>query len=884
MSAALARHDRVIESLVAQHGGRVVRPRGEGDSRFAVFGRPSDAISAACAIQVALTREQWALAEPLRVRMAIHTGEGELRTGDYYGPAVNHCARLRAAAHGGQVLVSTVTADLVREALVSDVELSDLGEYQLKDLERPEHIWQLEHPDLQTDFPPLTVGSPRNHNLQHQLSSFVGRKDAIAKLRGLLVHARLITLVGPGGIGKTRLALEAVRSNAEIVFVDLAPHSDGGELPAVVAAALDIHEQPRLSFLDLLIANLAPRSILLILDNCEQIVAATSELVDQLLWSCPQLRILATSREPLAVHGEQVWMVQPLSVGTSAGSPASGEAEQLFAERARLVQPDFTLDAPNARGVTEICRHLDGIPLAIELAAARVRVLGVQGIAAHLDERLWRLRTESRGVPGRQRTLGSAIQWSYDLLTQPEQAFFRCLAVFVGGWTLDAAEAIWACTDRGSDTLDLLARLVDKSLVQAEPVSDGSVRYRFLDTIREFAQDRLRATDKMPAACQRHAAYFLRLLQEVESKLWGAEAEVRVKELEPELENLRTAFEWLIDSGDGQDAITLGAALERFWLLGGRYTEGQQWIARLLKLRRAEDQTLVRAKLLRAQARLFDFQGDPAAAQPVAEEALALTQQHGLEIEIARSLLVLATTVQTRGDFAEARRLLEEATRVSRDAEAHIELVDALHYLGGDALAAGDFVRAHAIADECLASARETGYALGVARAEWVLGSIAYFEHDLHAARLHLVASMDASHELNATRQFLKAAVWLGHVAADEEDYPGCASLLSQIKDLGQQLGDSEVSCLFLEGTVHCAAVSHQPQLALRLAAAAEVYREAISAVLFPVMASLLDQWLAPARKELGPERAGSLWETGRSLSMREALAEASGWVCAQIQ
>jgi predicted ATPase/DNA-binding CsgD family transcriptional regulator len=712
------------------------------------------------------------------------------------------------------------------------------------------------------------------------LTSFVGREKEVVEVRRLLGVTRLLTLTGSGGIGKTRLALEVGRTCEDIAFVDLAPESEGRLISALVAAALGIHEQPRVSFLDLLIANLASRSMLLILDNCEHVIAACSELVDQLLRSCGQLRILATSREPLAVYGERVWVVPPLSYGGSPDLPASGEAEQLFAERARLVQRDFTFDAQNAKGVTELCRHLDGIPLAIELAAARVRVLGVQGIAARLDERLRLLRTESQGVPLRHRTLVSAIEWSYDLLTPTEQAFLCRLSTFVGGWTASAAEMIWDSADNvPGEALDLLTHLVDKSLVQVEQLPDGDVRYRFLEMIREFALVRLRATDDMQPVCRRHAVYFLRFSEQVEPNLWGPAAEEWIRRLEQELDNARAALEWLITSHARRDAVTMGAAMGRFWLLCGRYTEGQQWILRILDLGSdPADPTLVRAKLLRAHASLSAFQGDFAAAKPLAEEALAITRQHGSEIETARSLLVLANTVQNHGDFAEARRLLEEAAATSRRAGGDVELVDALHYLGGNAFAAGNFARARAIADECLASAARAGYARGVARAEWVLGSIAYFERDLHAARLHLEASTDSSFELNAWWEAVQACVWLSHVVCDEGDFVRCASLLMQIRNLGQQLGDSEVSCLFLEGTVHFAAVSGQPELALRLAAAAEAHREAIGLVLFPVMSELVHHWLAPASRKLGRHRTKLLWAAGRGLSLPEALTEASKW------
>jgi class 3 adenylate cyclase len=423
MSAALARHDKLIESLVARHGGLVVRPRGEGDSHFAVFGRPSDAISAACAIQIALTREEWALAEPLRVRMALHTGDGEVRMGDYYGPAVNHCARLRAAAHGGQVLVSTVTADLVREALASDVGLQDLGEHQLKDLERPEHIWQLMHPELPADFPQLSLENPGNHNLQHQLSSLVGREQAVDELRRLLVGARLLTLTGPGGIGKTRLALGV----AEIVLpdytdgvwlVELAPLSDPALVPATVAATLGVRESNR-PLTDQLTDVLRSKAMLLVLDNCERVISACAELCQCLLQAGQDLQILATSREPLGVTGETIWRVPGLAF------PAVGEADtfhkpletaamQLFTERAVAVAPSFRMSDHTA-AVADVCRQLDGIPLAIELAAARITALTPEQIAERVSDRFRLLVSRSRTVPRRQQTLRATMDWSYDL-------------------------------------------------------------------------------------------------------------------------------------------------------------------------------------------------------------------------------------------------------------------------------------------------------------------------------------------------------------------------------------------------------------------------------------------------------------------------------------
>ncbi len=712
------------------------------------------------------------------------------------------------------------------------------------------------------------------------LTSFVGRAREVAEVRRLLSGTRLLTLTGPGGIGKTRLALEAVQSSGDVAFVDLAPQSDRGLVPAAVAAALGVREQSRVSLLDLLVAGLITRHAVLILDNCEHLVTACSELADHLLRACPQLHILATSRQPLAVAGEQLWPVPPLPVGESTDSEtaATSDAVRLFEARARLVQHDFALGDRRTAIAAEVCRRLDGIPLAIELAAARVRVLGLEGLAARLGERLRLYTTETRGVPARQRTLRTAIDWSYDLLSEPEQAFFRQVSVFTGGWTVAAAEATCGFTDESpSDAaLDLLARLVDRSLVQVESVPNAVVRYGLLETIREYALEQLRASGEEAALRQRHAGYILALAEEAEPELWGARPEAWVTRLEPDLDNIRAALQWSIDSGDGHTALKLGAALGRFWLMTGRNREGQVGVTRLLGLACAEEPTLVRAKLLRANASLWAFQGDAAAAQPLAEASLELMRRLGPEIDVARTLNVLGDTVQTRGDLAAARRILDEAVAVSRRAGATVELVDALHYLGGDALAAGEYDRARAYGDECLALAQQAGYSRGAARALWALGSIRYIEHDGESARLQLEASIVASRELGAWWEIAQASAWLGHVEADAGEHAASAMLFAQTRELGQQLGDKELFCTFLEGAAHLAAAVGQPERALRLAGAAATQREAIDSVLFPALGSLLHRWLAPARTALGSAGTTSMLAAGRALSLEQALAEAS--------
>jgi len=728
---------------------------------------------------------------------------------------------------------------------------------------------------------------PIRTNLPAELTSFIGRERELDELTRLLSTSRLLTLTGPGGIGKTRLALRVAAASLDrfsngVWLVRLETLTDPNLIPGAIASMLHIGDQPGRSHLDILSDAIGSRPLLLVLDNCEHLIEACAELAQALLQVCPRLHILATSREPVRVAGEQLWPVAPLTVSRSGRSDGAdtSDAVRLFAERAWLVQPDFVLDDRNAAYVTEVCRRLDGIPLAIELAAARLRILGIEGLAARLDERLQLLRSESRGVPARQQTLRAAIDWSYDLLNEEEQASLRRLSVFVGGWTATAADAIRGSTKvRPTHMVDLLDRLVDKSLVHVEPALDGAVRYGLLETMRAYALDQLRASGEVAAVRRRHAQHYLELAEEAELELTGPRPEKVLNRLEQDLDNCRAALESSFDAADPWDALRLAAALAPFWLMTGRYAEGRTWVSRSLRLACANTPTPLRARLLLADANLALFQGDAVAAQPSAEAALELTRRLGPEIDVARSLVVLGDLAQTRRDFGAGRRYLDEAVAVSRNAGATIVLVDALHYLSGDALAAGNYHRARTLVSECLAIAQQAGYRRGVARALWGLGSISYIEHDARAARRQLEASLAAARELGDRWVTAQAATWLAHLEADEGHHAAAASLLGQTLELGKQLGDAHTLCAFLEGAAHLAAASGQAERAPRLAGAAAAHREAKESFLFPVLVSLVDQWLAPARSALGVRRAKAATAEGRALSFDQALAEAAALV-----
>jgi predicted ATPase/class 3 adenylate cyclase len=535
MRPALVRHDALISETVHRQGGTVIRSRGEGDSLFAVFARATDAVAAAGAAQQQLQAEKWSTPTPLRVRMALHTGEADLRGGDYYGSAVNRCARLRAAAHGGQVLLSGATQALVQDQLPEGISLHDLGEHRLKDLVRPERIYQLRHPDLPADFPPLKTLDTRPNNLPVQPTPLLGREGELETARGLLRQddVRLLTLTGPGGTGKTRLGLQAAADLADefedgVFFIALASVSDPELVGSAIAQALGVRETGEPSFSQSLKRALREKQLLLLLDNFEQVLPA-GRLVSELLASCPRLKLLVTSRAALHLRGEREFPVPPLALPDPRRLPAVETLLQyaavgLFIQQALAVKPDFAVTNENAPAVAEICHRLDGLPLAIELAAARVKLLSPQRMLSRLESRLNLLTGGARDLPARQQTLRGAITWSYDLLEAEEKSLFQRLAVFVGGCTLEDAEAV--CSSNGDLELDVLGgtgSLVDKSLLRHEERGEDEARLTMLETIREYALERLEESGERDELRRRHAHHFLELAEAAAPRIQSAD-------------------------------------------------------------------------------------------------------------------------------------------------------------------------------------------------------------------------------------------------------------------------------------------------------------------------------------------------------------------------
>ena len=580
---AMARHDVLVEGAVAAHGGTVVRPRGEGDSRFAVFARPSGAVAAALAVQRSLQAEDWQAVPAIRVRIAVHTGDADVRHGDYYGSAVNRCARLRSLGHPGQILVSGSTADLVRDALPAGCTLRDFGYHRLKDLATPERVFQLDHPDLsEHDFAPLRGEAVAKHNLPPPVTSFVGREHAVETTIEALESARLVTLTGPGGVGKTRLSIEVARALVErfsegVWLVPLAPVTEGRLIPAVVASALGIPtEDERAGTVEELLAG---RRTLLVLDNCEHQVEGVAQLCESLLRTCPGVRVLATSREALRLPGEHLRAVPPLALPERGAPAPPGSAEtaavRLFDDRAKAVLPSFSLTDANVLDVAEVCRRLDGIPLAIELAAVRVPVLSPRQINERLADRFRLLTGGGRTTSQRQRTLRAAMDWSYDLLSDDEKGALQGLSVFRGSFDLEAAVAVVGGEDLDDlGVLDIVTGLVEKSLVVAGHGGPGErVRYRLLETIREYSAEKLEAAGGAEQLRVRHRQWFLRLAAWAADEVREGSTRDLLAPLEEDQDNFRAAMEWSRANGDVESALRLASALWLFWDLGGHFAD-----------------------------------------------------------------------------------------------------------------------------------------------------------------------------------------------------------------------------------------------------------------------------------------------------------------------
>jgi predicted ATPase/class 3 adenylate cyclase len=891
MSQALAAHDALARSAVEGHHGRIVKMTGDG--MHAAFDDALDALDATLEMQQALAEPVATCGVALRVRCGLHAGVVERRDNDYFGSPVNRASRIMSAAHGGQVLLSQAVVDCVRGTLPAAVSLRDLGKIRLKDLATPEHVYQVVHPRLRNNFPALRSLEAIPNNLPQQVTSFIGREQALVDLKRLLPTARLLTLTGSGGCGKTRLSLQVAADLLEQFpdgawLVELAPLSDSDLVPPTVASVLGLKEEPGKPIIQTLIEYLKDKRLLLLLDNCEHLLEACAKFADALLRHCASVQIVASSREGLGINGEQAYRVPSLALpdpkkAHTPVSVAQFEAVQLFIDRALLARPDFQLTAQNASRLASVCFRLDGIPLAIELAAARVRSLSVEEINRRLDHRFRLLTGGSRAALPRQQTLRSLIDWSYDLLQDSEKLLLRRLSVFAGGWTLDAADRICSGDDvEDGEVLDLLTSLIDKSLVAVDE-SEAGFRYRLLETVRQYARERLVENGGTEAVRARHRDYFLALAEEADKKLLGAEQADWLRRLEKEHDNLRSALEWSDAEAQAREDLRLCAAMHRFWFTRGYLAEGRQWCARIFAKGAPAQPTLEYARALNVAGSLAFHQTDYPAARTLLEQSLALSRVLDHRKGVALALNNLGAVAIEQGDHPTARVLYEESLALLRElGDRHV----AAGVLGNLAMVAhecGDLDAARTLSQESLALSRELGDQGRVAHALNTLGDVACDLGDLTAAWSLSQESLAIGRELGDRDCIAMSSKNLGAVAFMRGQFGEARSLYREAVAVRLELGDRLGIVRALEGTAAIAAAEGNSTAAARTWGAAERLREEIGSPMLPNERSRNHKYATMARQTTVDQGAfDQAWRQGREMPLNEAVDLAFGATIAQ--
>ena len=860
---ALADHRRLLREAFARSSGREVNT--QGDSFLVAFGRARDALAAAVDGQRSLGAHSWPEDRPLRVRMGIHTGDPAVREDDYVGLDVHRVARICAAAHGGQVLVSRATHQLLGDEPLPDVHLRDLGDHLLKDLPAPERLFTLQAPELQAEFPPLRALDAAA--LPVKASSLVGRAQEVANLSELVVRddVRLVTCTGAGGIGKTRLALQVAAAAASgfrngVVLVALAPVTEAVSVLPTIAASIGVRPSGEQPLEDDLAAHLSGRPILFVLDNFEQVTAA-APAVARMLERAPNVKVLATSRAPLHVSGEHEFPVPPLP---------NEDAVALFTERARAVRPGFALTASGEPAAAEICRRLDGLPLAIELAAARTKLLGVEELLARLTQGLDVLGEGARDLPARQRTLRATLDWSYELLGSDEQKLFGEVAVFVGGATIEAIEAVCSC----DDPLELVGALVDSNLLQRTEVS-VETRVSLLETVREYALERLDQRSEAGEIRIRHARWFADLAEQAEQELTGERQADWLQRLASDHDNLNAALDFLLGYGEVERALGTASALVRYWRARGHAVEARRWLDAALD-GAVEVDRRVRAEALWTAGRLAMAQSDLAPAErryteakklyaslgdlrgesvtvaelgviafergeldraeALGEESLGLARRIGDDRAVSAALTNLGNVVSARADHARARALFEESLELRRRLGDPLLVANTAHNLSLAALAEGDVERGRAAAEECLAISRELGNMMHTAGAFYCLGEAALLESDWATADEYFREGLelyDRLHENGGISECLNA---LAAVAAAEGRPERAARIWGAVEAQRAGIG---------LGGLH----EHELEIGLRL--------------------------LSEAAAELGEDRFEAARAAGRGLTLDAAVAEA---------
>jgi predicted ATPase/class 3 adenylate cyclase len=882
MRGALERHDEASRAAVRAAGGEVVKTTGDGV--HAVFGQPHQAVLAALALQQAMAAPVAEGQLALKVRCGVHCGECEARDGDYYGPVLNRAARVMGAAHGGQTLVTQAVAERAAARLPEGTTLLDLGTVRLRDLASPERVLQLVHPTLRAQFPPLRSLEATPNNLAQQLNSFVGRERELVEVRQLLAKARLLTLLGMGGIGKSRLS---VQLGAELLddypdgvwLVELAPLADPLLVPQALASVLGVKEERGASVTEALLAYVRDKTLLVILDNCEHVVNACADLAKRLLQAGPGVRVLTSSRDVLQVAGETVYQVPTLGVpaaddeGADTVPPVrpdrNGRVERvgregiprramrpgllselgrhaavrLFLDRAGSVQPTFRLDADNAAAVASICRRLDGIPLALELAAARTRALSVQAIAERLKDRFRLLVTGDQTVLPRQRTLRALIDWSFELLSEPERTLFRRLAVFAGGWTLESAEAVCAGDGLDSaDVLDLLAQLVQKSLVVMEP---GGIRYRMLETVRAYAREKLGEAGDEAATRTRQSAHFLGLAEAARPHLAGPVQGLWMKRLDPERENFIAAFEFSGATEGGEETgVRLLHALRPYFITRGNLSTGLQYAMELLHRSELQAASVSRCMALFAAGQFCVHLGRDADAQAHLLQCADIARRSGNRAILAQTLQPLGYSAMELGQFALASQYLTEAVDLARERGESRDLAAAINALAMLHRAEGRLDLATPLFEEVVSLARSQGDV----------------ESTAIGALNHVMVTLDSSGMESTARQ-LREVLELAETVQSQPVWQGIAEACAGLAGKLQRWDD-----------------------AARFLGMSEGMRQASGQRRYAADQAFIDPLMLQAREAIGPERFAEIEGAARAAPPKDGQVALRRWLCESLE
>jgi predicted ATPase/class 3 adenylate cyclase len=918
MPVLLARHNEILNQAINTHNGYVFQI--VGDSFSAAFHSASDALNAVLDAQRTLQKELWSPA-PIKVRMGIHTGAAQINDDKQYSgyATLASTQRIMSAGHGGQILLSGATRELVRDVLPENTELLDVGEKRLKDLLRPEHLYQLNILELPSTFPPLKTLDAFLNNLPTQLTTFIGRENEIAEVKQELESHHLVTLTGSGGTGKTRLSLQVAAELLEkfdhgVWFVELAPLTDPDLIPQTILSTIGVQEQQGKTPLEVLKEYLHEKQTLIVLDNCEHLISASAEVANTLLNAAPKLKILASSREALGVKGEASYPVPSLSLPDVKHLPtieqlSQYEAVRLFIDRALLVAPHFDVDKNNAPFIAQICYRLDGIPLAIELATARIKMMSVEQISKRLDDRFRLLTGGARTALPRQQTLRALIDWSYDILSDNERLLLRRLSVFAGGWTLEAAEEVCAGEDDISayDILDVLTQLVNKSLVVViERSQSGETRYRMLETILQYAREKLLEARDREIVRDKHLAYFVKLVEQAEPELYRSNQVFWFNKLDDELDNLRMAMEWALVANIAR-GLQIASIPWRFWSARGFPGELGDWFKQLLERYITADilharalavysvwhfqrgnypetirlagQSLQMARTLsdrQTEAFSLNFlgafnmlQGNVREGTTLLEESLAIYRTLGNKIGQADTLRFL--TVVTKGHPEYLADLIKEALRLYRELGDLSGITICLTQLGRLTMWQGDFSAPAPMLDEAIMNSRQLGSQASEIEALIACGTLDYWRGDYEGAMTFYEEALEISEKTGDRWQNLWARVHKAYVVLRQGDIQKARAIFED--NIINQAGLTIALVYNIEGLASLYVHENQFTRAVQLFAWSDAMRDEIGDPRPPIEQTSVENDLAVIHSKLDDTEFTRLSAEGLTMTVEQAIA-----------